>query len=124
MTQEQLRMQMLAGIITEGQYKEKMEEWGGGMPEDPNSIFGKIDAKRQAKNAEYDERNKLPVSLRGTLEAGDTVEYDGKKWMIMFIYPDGDLDLKMIQSFRDKMGITKIGDPRSYAEKVPRSEIK
>ena len=124
MTQEQLRMQMLAGIITEGQYKEKIKEWGGGMPEDPNSIFGKIDAKRQAKNAEYDERNKLPVSLRGTLEAGDTVEYDGKKWMIMFIYPDGDLDLKMMQSFRDKMGITKIGDPRSYAEKVPRSEIK
>ena len=26
MTQEQLRMQMLAGIITEGQYKEKMED--------------------------------------------------------------------------------------------------
>ena len=26
MTQEQLRMQMLAGIITEGQYKEKLEE--------------------------------------------------------------------------------------------------
>ena len=124
MTQEQLRMQMLAGIITEGQYKEKIKEWGGGMPEDPNSIFGKIDAKRQAKNAEREERNRLPVSSRGTLEAGDTVEYDGKKWMIMFIYPDGDLDLKMIQSFRDKMGITKIGDPRSYAEKVPRSEIK
>jgi hypothetical protein len=26
MNKEQLRMQMLAGIITEGQYKEKMEE--------------------------------------------------------------------------------------------------
>jgi hypothetical protein len=26
MTKEQLRMQMLAGIITEGQYKEKIEE--------------------------------------------------------------------------------------------------
>lgn len=26
MTNEQLRMQMLAGIITEGQYKEKMDE--------------------------------------------------------------------------------------------------
>ena len=26
MTKEQLRMQMLAGIITEGQYKEKMDE--------------------------------------------------------------------------------------------------
>ena len=124
MTQEQLRMQMLAGIITESQYKEKMEEWGGGMPENPNSIFGKIDAKRQAKNAEYDERNKLPVSLRGTLEAGDMVEYDGKKWMVMFIYPDGDLDLKMTQSYRDEMGITKIGDPRAYIEKISRSEIR
>jgi hypothetical protein len=29
MTQEQLRMQMLAGIITEGQYKEKMDEAEG-----------------------------------------------------------------------------------------------
>ena len=124
MTQEQLRMQMLAGIITESQYKEKMEEWGGGMPENPNSIFGKIDAKRQAKNAEYNERNKLPVSLRGTLEAGDMVEYDGKKWMVMFIYPDGDLDLKMTQSYRDEMGITKIGDPRAYIEKISRSEIR
>jgi hypothetical protein len=124
MTQEQLRMQMLAGIITEGQYKEKMEEWGGGMPEDPNSIFGKIDAKRQAKNAEREERNRLPVSSREKIEAGDAVEYDGKKWMIMYVYDDGDVDLKMMQSFRDEMGITKIGDPRSYAEKVPRSEIK
>jgi hypothetical protein len=124
MTQEQLRMQMLAGIITESQYKEKMEEWGGGMPENPNSIFGKIDAKRQAKNAEYNERNKLPVSLRGTLEAGDMVEYDGKKWMVMFIYPDGDLDLKMTQSYRDEMGITKIRDPRAYIEKISRSEIR
>ena len=124
MTQEQLRMQMLAGIITESQYKEKMEEWGGGMPENPNSIFGKIDAKRQAKNAEYNERNKLPVSLRGTLEAGDMVEYDGKKWMVMFIYPDGDLDLKMTQPYRDEMGITKIGDPRAYIEKISRSEIR
>jgi hypothetical protein len=31
MTQEQLRMQMLAGIITEGQYKEKLNE-GMGSP--------------------------------------------------------------------------------------------
>jgi hypothetical protein len=34
MTKEQLRMQMLAGIITESQYKEKLQsilkEWGGG----------------------------------------------------------------------------------------------
>jgi len=30
MTKEQLRMQMLAGIITEGQYKTMLNEWGGG----------------------------------------------------------------------------------------------
>jgi len=30
MTQEQLRMQMLAGIITESQYKTMLNEWGGG----------------------------------------------------------------------------------------------
>jgi hypothetical protein len=32
MTQEQLRMQMLAGIITEGQYKAKLEEKHGIIP--------------------------------------------------------------------------------------------
>ena len=31
MTQEQLRMQMLAGIITEGQYKAKLNEVGEGL---------------------------------------------------------------------------------------------
>ena len=39
MTQEQLRMQMLAGIITEGQYKEKLEEWGGGNSENDRREF-------------------------------------------------------------------------------------
>ena len=39
-------------------------------------------------------------------------------------YDDGDVDLKMQQPFRDEMGITKVGDPRAYAEKVPRSEIR
>jgi hypothetical protein len=101
-----------------------LKEWGGGMPEDPNSYFGKMNAKRRDQNAEWERRNKLPVSFRETLEAGDIVDYDGKKWMIMYIYDDGDVDLKMQQPFRDKMGITKVGDPRAYAEKVPRSEIK
>ena len=124
MTQEQLRMQMLAGIITEGQYKEKIEEWGGGIPENPDSYFGKMNAKRRAKNAEWEERNSQPITSRDKIIAGDIVEYDGKKWMIMYIYEDGDLDLKMLQSYKDEMGITKVGDPRGYAEKVPRSEVK
>jgi hypothetical protein len=105
-------------------HKKSLKEWGGGMPEDPNSYFGKMNAKRRDQNAEWERRNKLPVSFRETLEAGDIVDYDGKKWMIMYIYDDGDVDLKMQQPFRDEMGITKVGDPRAYAEKVPRSEIK
>lgn len=69
----------------------------------------------------YLAENKL---LKENMEAGDVVEYDGKKWMIMFIYPDGDLDLKMQKSYRDEFPNLKIGDPRIYAEKVSRSEVK
>jgi len=50
-----------------------LKEWGGGLPDDPNSHFGKMNAKRQAQNAEWERRNKLPVSSRKTLEAGDIV---------------------------------------------------
>ncbi len=40
MTQEQLRMQMLAGIITEGEYKEKMEEIENYLSElDPDTLY-------------------------------------------------------------------------------------
>jgi hypothetical protein len=94
-----------------------LSEWGGGIP-DPR------DAERYAKERAWDERQKLPAASRGQLEAGDVVEYDGKKWMITFIYPDGDLDLKMQKPFRDEIPNLKIGDPRAYAEKVSRSEIK
>jgi len=38
MTQEQLRMQMLAGIITEGQYKVKLNEDEDEDDNDPNSF--------------------------------------------------------------------------------------
>jgi hypothetical protein len=40
MTQEQLRMQMLAGIITEGQYKEMLNEANENMFDDNNKAFG------------------------------------------------------------------------------------
>jgi hypothetical protein len=46
MTQEQLRMQMLAGIITEGQYKAKLnilnENENENMFNDNNKAFGDI----------------------------------------------------------------------------------
>ena len=76
-----------------------------------------------AKERAYDERQKLPASARGKLVVGDVVEYDGKKWMIMFIYPDGDLDLKMQKPYRDEIPNLKVGDPRIYIEKIPQSEI-
>ena len=91
-------------------------EYGKGDDSDSKAAY--------AKERAYDARQKLPVSSRGELEAGDVVEYDGKKWMIMFIYPDGDLDLKMQKPYRDEFPNLKIGDPRIYAEKVSRSEVK
>ena len=112
-----MKKDQLKQIIRE-ELQSVLKEWGGGLPEDPNSYFGKINAKRQAQNTEWERRNKLPISFRGGLEAGDLVDYDGKKWMVMHV------DLKMQQPFRDEMGITKVGDPRAYAEKVPRSEIR
>ena len=89
-----------------------LKEWGGGII-DPRGD------EESSKAREWERRQKN----RGVLMSGDIVEYDGKKWMIMYIYDDGDIDLKMQQPFRDEMGITKIGDPRAYAEKVSRSEI-
>lgn len=91
-------------------------EYGKGDDREDNAAY--------AKERAWDERQKLPSRLREPLEAGDVVEYDGKKWMIMFIYPDGDLDLKMERPYRDEIPNLKIGDPRLYAEKVSRSEIK
>jgi hypothetical protein len=47
MTQEQLRMQMLAGIITEGQYKVKLDEIKSRI--DPNNPPNKIDPNNLPK---------------------------------------------------------------------------
>jgi hypothetical protein len=58
--------------------------------------------QKQAKNAEYDERNRLPLTSR-------EIPYDGKKWMVMFIYDDGDVDLKMQKAYSDKIPNVKIG---------------
>ena len=47
MTKEQLRMQMLAGIITEGQYKVKLNEINSQI--DPNNPPNKIDPNNLPK---------------------------------------------------------------------------
>jgi hypothetical protein len=44
MTQEQLRMQMLAGIITEGQYKEKIDEFNANYGPGRADYSGNVDS--------------------------------------------------------------------------------
>jgi hypothetical protein len=97
--------------------KGKLKEWGGGIS-DPN------DVRKYSKEREWEERQKTPTSSRGKLMAGDIIKYDGKKWMILFIHPDGNLDLKMQKPYRDEIPNLKIGDPRIYIEYIPQSKIK
>jgi hypothetical protein len=64
MTQEQLRMQMLAGIITEGQYKEKLNE-------NNNYELVKQEFENSPNNASYDQVLNVINSFEG---AGDEEE--------------------------------------------------
>jgi hypothetical protein len=52
MTKEQLRMQMLAGIITEGQYKEKMEEADRYYGDMEDGLYIAIDKELDKKEQE------------------------------------------------------------------------
>jgi hypothetical protein len=67
MTNEQLRMQMLAGIITEGQYKEKLNEIGvdefdynnmygfkwNNRPQNPNDMLFSYDDDEEFSKGEF-----------------------------------------------------------------------
>jgi hypothetical protein len=90
MKKEQLRMQMLAGIITEGQYKEKLEEF--------NANYGSFDSEMNEVEEErkYDEDitkktykygfYKLVYPNTPQYEIGDEVRVkDGRKIKIVTI---------------------------------------
>jgi hypothetical protein len=53
MTQEQLRMQMLAGIITEGEYKAKLNENMGPTPEKRKMLLDKIKTRVPGQEREF-----------------------------------------------------------------------
>ena len=63
MTQEQLRMQMLAGIITEGQYKAKLNEKDStGKVGEPGGFMGFVQhLKDKGINIEKEETNTIPL---------------------------------------------------------------
>jgi len=54
MTQEQLRMQMLAGVITEGQYKEKLSE----ITSNTSKLFNKFWNERGSEHESAKEINR------------------------------------------------------------------
>ena len=69
MTQEQLRMQMLAGIITEGQYKAKLEEKHGIIP-NLEKYVSLTDPNIDLSQEEFDEIDQIEKEAleNGTLE--------------------------------------------------------
>ena len=64
MTQEQLRMQMLAGIITEGQYKETLEEGKKDLIKNLSKVFSDIS------------QNKIFIGKDPEIEGMNAVFYD------------------------------------------------
>ena len=76
MTQEQLRMQMLAGIITESQYKETLEEGKENFIENLKKVFNDIS------------QNKIFVGKDPENEREDAIFYDDKD--PFYSIPEGD----------------------------------
>jgi hypothetical protein len=70
MTQEQLRMQMLAGVITESQYKEELEEIS---PADYKNIPSEI-------------RSELNKMIHRYIETDPNADYSDYKGLIGAIY--------------------------------------
>jgi hypothetical protein len=83
MTQEQLRMQMLAGIITEGQYKAKLNENEENNPEYNNFWKKFLDREYSMANDEYNDkeiidsyRDKTITSLDDLVNNIAELDYD------------------------------------------------
>jgi hypothetical protein len=63
MTQEQLRMQMLSGIITEGEYKTKLDEYDNFDTESSSAFFSQLANK--LKNFLKNEINLSGIEIDG-----------------------------------------------------------
>ena len=83
MTQEQLRMQMIAGIITEGQYRAMLTENEENTPEYNNFFQKFLDREYSMANDEYNDkeiidsyRNKTITSLDDLVNNIAELDYD------------------------------------------------
>ena len=73
MTKEQLSMQMLAGIITEGQYKEKIEEFNANYGPGSATYSGNVD--KSLENYKVEETIEHPKSgLEAKVYSNGTIE--------------------------------------------------
>ena len=110
MKKEQLRMQMLAGIITEGQYKEKLEEFNANYGPGSATYSGNVDKSLENYNVE------------------ETVEHP--KGIEAKVYSNGIIELckndkritayKFSSEFARKRGFEKI---KEYFEKNSEKDI-
>ena len=72
MTKEQLRMQMLAGIITEGQYKEKLEEFNANYGPGSATYSGNVD--KSLENYNVEETVKHPKGIEAKVYSNGIIE--------------------------------------------------
>ena len=114
---EQLRMQMLAGIITEGQYKAKLneniesfEDYISGMfdmsiPEDTEGSFTGVWEKSEYANPEsYDEADEF-IRLEQYLESvGGKATLEGNPDIMLELLPNGDIKFSANLSLNEEEG--------------------
>jgi len=103
MTQEQLRMQMLAGIITEGQYKETLNEENEKMFDDKNKAFGILFKKTPPERFRDDEDDEYEWIYRNVTKfmeflgyGEDSMEVSGE--FTSFANPGSESDLDALNN--------------------------
>jgi hypothetical protein len=90
MTNETLRMQMLAGIITEGEYKAKLQE-----NKTPSGNLNRVDKKKSLK-----------VGDVTTFSSG---KYKGKKVKIIKVLDNGKYELELVTEDKKSLNESMIG---------------
>jgi hypothetical protein len=86
MTQEQLRMQMLAGIITEGQYKTMLNEEN--IADFLNQNMDEVKEKLGDVFSRFENMGDPKVATSGEGEEGIDISFD--KEHMLELFPEGD----------------------------------
>ncbi len=96
MTQEQLRMQMLAGIITEGQYKTMLKEEAENIADFLNQNMGEVKEKLGDVFSEFEIIGDPKVATAGEGEEGIDVSFDKEHMLELFPEEDPYNEVKSI----------------------------